>query len=276
MKTFDIYNHPNFGYEAVKKGFSWPAFFFGPIWAFSRNLWILGLAYIVVSLALHTMITEIKPEATDTSLLFIFLANLLVGISYIVRFLLAIWFGIKGNEWVSNHLKKQSYELVKTLESETADEAITSITGVDSTLQEKKGILRRPIGILLIIIVLTAFSVFISWLPSLSHIFGLFNVLGEILWIKILFISMAVLTAGSLFWTFANKGSVLSLVSHIFTGALIVGSIGFIGGFFGPIIFMSDANQGPLIGFFTGPIGFLLGGLGGLIYGMICVIKKVD
>ena len=42
--------------------------------------------------------------------------------------------------------------------------------------------------------------------------------------------------------------------------ALILGGVGFAGGFFGPIIFVPEANQGPLLGIFiTGPIGFLAG-----------------
>jgi hypothetical protein len=54
------------------------------------------------------------------------------------------------------------------------------------------------------------------------------------------------------------------------TGALIAGGIGFVGGFFGPMIFAPGANQGPLLGLFiTGPLGFLLGGAGGLVYGLM-------
>ena len=50
------------------------------------------------------------------------------------------------------------------------------------------------------------------------------------------------------------------------TPALIVGGIGFAAGFFGPMVFRPDANQGPLLGIFiTGPIGFLAG----LAYGVI-------
>ena len=49
-------------------------------------------------------------------------------------------------------------------------------------------------------------------------------------------------------------------------GALIVGAIGFSIGFFGPIIFMPDANQGPMLGIFiTGPLGAVLGAVGGAI-----------
>ena len=44
--------------------------------------------------------------------------------------------------------------------------------------------------------------------------------------------------------------------------AMLLGGIGFAGGFFGPIVFAPEANQGPLLGIFiTGPIGFALGGL---------------
>jgi hypothetical protein len=53
--------------------------------------------------------------------------------------------------------------------------------------------------------------------------------------------------------------------------ALIVGGIGFAAGFFGPIILTPDSNQGPLLGIFiTGPIGFVVG----LIYGIIREWKR--
>ena len=42
--------------------------------------------------------------------------------------------------------------------------------------------------------------------------------------------------------------------------ALLVGGIGFAAGFFGPMIFVPGANQGPMLGIFiTGPLGFVLG-----------------
>jgi hypothetical protein len=40
-------------------------------------------------------------------------------------------------------------------------------------------------------------------------------------------------------------------------------------GFFGPMIFSPQANQGPLLGLFiTGPLGFVAGGVAGLIYSL--------
>lgn len=39
-----------------------------------------------------------------------------------------------------------------------------------------------------------------------------------------------------------------------------LGALGFVGGFFGPILLLPEANQGPLLGIFiTGPLGFLVG-----------------
>jgi hypothetical protein len=49
---------------------------------------------------------------------------------------------------------------------------------------------------------------------------------------------------------------------------VILGGIGFAGGFFGPIIFTPESNQGPLLGIFiTGPIGAVLGAIIGVLIG---------
>ncbi len=51
------------------------------------------------------------------------------------------------------------------------------------------------------------------------------------------------------------------------TGALVLGGAGFVGGFFGPMLFAPDANQGPLLGLFiTGPGGAALGAILGWLY----------
>jgi hypothetical protein len=57
-----------------------------------------------------------------------------------------------------------------------------------------------------------------------------------------------------------------SIWQAIALGALLVGGIAFFVGFFGPIIFAPNANQGPMLGLFiTGPLGAVLGGIGGAI-----------
>lgn len=53
-------------------------------------------------------------------------------------------------------------------------------------------------------------------------------------------------------------------------GGCLLGAIGFIGGFFGPMIVAPDAPQGPMFGiFFIGPGGFVLGLLIGAIMGFV-------
>jgi len=65
------------------------------------------------------------------------------------------------------------------------------------------------------------------------------------------------------------------LAKFVILGGIIIGSIGFVLGFFGPIIFYPSANQGPLLGIFiTGPIGFLIGLVGGGIYWRVKVKSK--
>jgi hypothetical protein len=86
--------------------------------------------------------------------------------------------------------------------------------------------------------------------------------------------------AAFLCWWFVLRGEhEKSRVRMIFTvlGALIIGGIGFIAGFIGPIIFTPQANQGPLLGIFiTGPLGFVVGAIFGAIVGCIRTRKISD
>lgn len=67
---------------------------------------------------------------------------------------------------------------------------------------------------------------------------------------------------------FRTASAAPSALGYAGYGAAVLGSIGFAGGFFGPMIFAPEANQGPLLGIFiTGPGGALLGAALGLVYG---------
>lgn len=54
-------------------------------------------------------------------------------------------------------------------------------------------------------------------------------------------------------------------VACITLGAVVTGGIAFAAGWFGPIIF-DPGSQGPLLGIITGPLGFLVGAVGGAFY----------
>jgi hypothetical protein len=112
-------------------------------------------------------------------------------------------------------------------------------------------------------IVAVATFYFVFWLP-----FSLLSWLpGHLLFALVGSLAAAIWSARYV-WrhTEGSRDSVLALTLG---GALTVGAIGFVGGFFGPMILAPDANQGPLLGLFiTGPLGFVLGGLAGLVYGL--------
>jgi hypothetical protein len=56
------------------------------------------------------------------------------------------------------------------------------------------------------------------------------------------------------------------MIASIARWALILGIVGFLGGFVGPIVFTPGANQGPLLGIFiTGPLGVVIGAIVGLV-----------
>lgn len=73
--------------------------------------------------------------------------------------------------------------------------------------------------------------------------------------------------AGRLVWRRPESSSgTPGLARAVAMGALLVGGIGFFAGFLGPMILSPDSNQGPMLGIFiTGPLGFILGGVGGAI-----------
>ena len=76
------------------------------------------------------------------------------------------------------------------------------------------------------------------------------------------------LAAACMIWR-AMAASAKGVFTTAASWAAIAGAIGFCGGFFGPMIFTPGANQGPLLGlFFTGPLGFIGGGICGLIYAL--------
>jgi hypothetical protein len=65
------------------------------------------------------------------------------------------------------------------------------------------------------------------------------------------------------------RGGPSAVVAGAVTGALLLGGIGFVGGFFGPMVLAPEANQGPLLGLLiTGPGGLVLGAVAGGLYAL--------
>jgi hypothetical protein len=111
-----------------------------------------------------------------------------------------------------------------------------------------------------LLLVVPATYFFVYWLP-----FSLLPI-GENRWIASFGSLVAAGAAGWFVWAklgSSNSGALTSMLA----GAVLIGATGFVAGFFGPLIWAPEANQGPLLGiFFTGPLGFVAGGIGGLVY----------
>ena len=126
------------------------------------------------------------------------------------------------------------------------------------------------IRIILTFISFIATYYFIFWVP-----FSLIPGAHNFQVIPILISLLAALSVAILVWKKTTKLS-NSLSNYVVMGGIILGSIGFLLGFIGPIIFTPNSNQGPLLGIFvTGPISFIVGLLGGGIYWLIKVKNKI-
>lgn len=124
--------------------------------------------------------------------------------------------------------------------------------------------MKQTFRVLVLLVVVPSTYYFIFWVP-----FSLIPVPPGLRWINS---TVALLCAIAVGWYVWSKTGLApdKLISSVLYGAIVLGGVGFFAGFLGPIIFTPDANQGPLLGIFiTGPLGFLLGGIGGFFYWLI-------
>ena len=49
MHIFDIYQHPRYGHQAVRRGFSWTAFLLPSVWAVTRGLGFTTLLLVAAT-----------------------------------------------------------------------------------------------------------------------------------------------------------------------------------------------------------------------------------
>jgi hypothetical protein len=87
------------------------------------------------------------------------------------------------------------------------------------------------------------------------------------LWMGELSAFLVAVAVGWYVWAH-TASSPARLVNSALLGALVAGAIGFAAGFFGPLLFTPSgrANVGPVFGFITGPLGFILGAVVGAAY----------
>jgi hypothetical protein len=115
MKTFDVLKHPSLGRRrAVKQGFSWPAFFFAPIWAFLNRLWFRG--------ALTTALIVISRGFEDFSWT-VSVPGVLLALVDVSLAVIAFGFGFKGNAWKRQALERRGFMYLRTVYADSLEAA---------------------------------------------------------------------------------------------------------------------------------------------------------
>ena len=107
MKNFCVLRHPTHGYDAVKMGFCWPAFFFTIVWTFCKRLW--GVTAVLAGVVVLFVVVESNSGGT-TSGRWGWITSLLLG--------------MYGNRWRRWQLSKKGYEPLTIVAAQTPDLAI--------------------------------------------------------------------------------------------------------------------------------------------------------
>jgi hypothetical protein len=112
LREFEIFSKPGFPSVAVKRGFSWPGFFFTWIWAFTKGLWAQGIILLAIGLAVGLFQRSVL--AADP------LLYLLPGL------ILMITAGVRGNAWRSRKLERDGYDFAGLVEAKSGASAVAA------------------------------------------------------------------------------------------------------------------------------------------------------
>lgn len=108
MRLYKIFKDPMNQYEAVKQGWSWPAFFFWAMWACVKQMWGLGIRILVTFVVLSLLAGQ---------------NELLRAINSLLGFSVFLAFGMFGNTLREKNLVKRGYVEVPQLVNAANPEA---------------------------------------------------------------------------------------------------------------------------------------------------------
>ena len=116
MRVFDIYQHPDFGTRAVRRGFSWVAFFAPSVWAVRRGLGFTTLLLVFSSTLMFDIAQWLAHWVNNP------VSQGLIFVALIVLF--GIKPGVAGYRWHSNALKQDKFCYKCTITAESRKQAI--------------------------------------------------------------------------------------------------------------------------------------------------------
>ena len=114
---YRIFTHPSRPTEAIKQGFSWPAFFFPIIWAMTKRLWGDAIGVFIGLLVLGFIFGRLGQVESGA---FMLIASALIRFDFLV----------KGNSWRERRLAERGYENVIGINARGKEDAVVRyITG---------------------------------------------------------------------------------------------------------------------------------------------------
>ena len=139
MKQFAIYRHPTFGFEAVKNGFSWPAFFFTWIWMLFCRMWFGAIAVLVIVCVGALLVSIIVGALFGSTLSGIDDATaegLFAGILWGCGLVASVIVGAKGNAWRRNTLTRRGFKHETSIQAASADAAVAEASSAEQKADE--------------------------------------------------------------------------------------------------------------------------------------------
>lgn len=112
MKQYKVFRNPSGVTEAVKQGWSWPAFFFSAIWAMVKKMWGLGVGVLAGFFVLGFVLAAIADESTGEAIV-----NVVAIIANVI-------FGVNGNSWREKNLVSRGFDQVDTVTAANPEGAV--------------------------------------------------------------------------------------------------------------------------------------------------------
>ncbi|PLC05602.1 hypothetical protein CY658_00485 [Variovorax sp. RO1] len=111
MKTYKIFKDPLGSVQAIKDGWSWPAFFFGAFWALYHRMWWVGLGFLGVVTLIVFAEDAIGTEAAS-------------GVINVFSLIVSVGFGIGGNALRVGQQIRKGYEEIAVVQAANVEMAL--------------------------------------------------------------------------------------------------------------------------------------------------------
>ena len=116
MRVFDIYQHPKYGKQAVRRGFSWLAFLAPSVWAVRRGLGLTTVLLVVTTTLMFDIVQMAGNWVSNPFSQILLLGGLVV--------LFGIKPGFSGYRWHARILKEEDFAFKCTVAAVSSRQAI--------------------------------------------------------------------------------------------------------------------------------------------------------